>query len=374
MSGSLITSMMAGVILLGVAFAHPAGPSIFLLAVTPFDAIPFMLFGAIGNSITLVPILVLIVRLNPARWGEVFLGTRIQQVAFALVLVLLGAHAAGILTHGIGEILNWLRFVTLFLLMGVFAWNLRRPEHILLLARVAVISWALLSVTSALDFYLGIQVLPVTVGDIPGGALERELYENETWRFTGAGLPVNRYANNLLAPTVLGVGWFMSSKSQLDRLLAVCCTATLVFAELLTVSRSGLAGMVLGAIILLPMALGIGLRQLVGLLVIGGIFGVTIFFGLEFLSAGDSLGKRFDRDTLDAGMGGRLVRWGAAVKIWAANPIFGVGWGLFTFHSQHYIARGGWEPTMAISGSSPRAGSWRSCPCVICSISRSRGT
>lgn len=341
MGGSLIASIIAGVTLTVVAFAHSIGPALFLIGVTPFDAIPYQLFGVIGNLITFVPIIIFLARTNPGLWAQIFLSTRIQQGAFVLVLTLLVAHAAGILTVGFGEILNWLRFVTLFLMLGIFAYSLQKGEHVLILVKVMVTSMVLLTLLSALDFYLGIQILPVKVGQLSAGALDLEIESFERWRFTGAGFPVNRFANYLLPCTFLSVGWFMSVKSPLERLIAISCTGILVFAELLSVSRSGLLGMVIGAIILMPMAFGVGVRQLLSLLVIGGVFGVLISFGLEYTSAGDVLGKRFESDTLGGGTRGRYIRWLAAINIWAGSPFLGVGWGHFTFYSWRYIERGG---------------------------------
>jgi hypothetical protein len=55
--------MIFGVILTAIAFVHPIGPGLMLVAETPFDAIPFILFGVTGNLITYVPLLIVFRRL-----------------------------------------------------------------------------------------------------------------------------------------------------------------------------------------------------------------------------------------------------------------------------------------------------------------------
>jgi len=88
MGGSVVAAIVAGIMLTAVAFAHAVGPALFLVAITPFDAIPFVIFGVAGNAITFVPIVILLVRVHPALWGQVFFGSRIQQYATIVVFTL----------------------------------------------------------------------------------------------------------------------------------------------------------------------------------------------------------------------------------------------------------------------------------------------
>ena len=145
MSGSVIAAMIFGVLLTAVAFAHPIGPGLMLVAETPFDAIPFAIFGVAGNLITYVPILIFLIKVNPASWGQVFVGTRVQQLAAVFILALLASHATAIVDHGIGEIFEWLRKVTLFLLLAIFAYCMRDGKQLALLAKVLVTSMAVFS-------------------------------------------------------------------------------------------------------------------------------------------------------------------------------------------------------------------------------------
>lgn len=343
MGGSVIGAIVIGLLLVVVALVHPIGPGLMLAAETPFDAIPFGLFGVAGNLITFVPILILLVRVNPEAWGQVFLGTRIQQYLALFVMSLLVSHALVIADYGIGEIWEWLRKVTLFMLVGVFTYTMTQTKHLALLMKTMVASMALLTILAMLDFYLGIQVLPLKSGELDVVALEVE-YDPllaTNWRFSGPGFPVNRYSNYLLLLIFLGVGWFMSVKGPVQRLIALGCTSILVFAEILTVTRSGILGMVVGFVIMLPLAFRLRIVPLLGTLVVGALVGGLVWYGVSFTSADEVLAKRFEVEHLVGSGEGRIQRLVAAFKIWAAHPFLGVGWGAFKSYSGQYISGGG---------------------------------
>jgi O-antigen ligase len=342
-SGSIIAAMIAGVILTGIAFAHPIGPGLMLVAESPFDAIPFTLFGVMGNLITYVPVIIFLIKVNPARWGAVFIGTRIQQLLAFFIVSLLAAHAMAIVDHGIGEIYEWLRKVTLFILTAIFAYSMSSMKHLALLLKVMVASMALFTFLSMLDFYVGIQLLPLKAGLLEGAALDTKYqsYMATTWRFTGAGFPVNRFSNYLLLVIFLGFGWFMYVKSMFQRLFAMGCVGVLILGELLTVTRSGIGGMVLGIIIMLPMAFRFRFQQVLGIGIIAGVLGLAFWYMLTLTSGADVLSTRFDPEHVVDSTGGRLMRIVAAFRIWADAPIFGVGWGSFSVHSVQYIPVGG---------------------------------
>jgi O-antigen ligase len=343
MGGSIIGAIVVGVVLTAVAFAHAIGPALMLVAVTPFDAIPFALFGVAGNLITYVPIIIFLLKVNPVYWGQAFLGTRIQQYAALFVLVLIVAHAMSIVDKGIGEIFEWLRKVTLFGLMGIFAYAMRDPKHLALLVKTLVSAMAVFVVLAALDFYLGVQVLPVKAGLLDAAALDIEYQTHlaTEWRFTGAGYPVNRFSNYLLLAIFLGVGWFMSVRSPLSRSLALACTGVLVVGEILTVTRSGILGMAVGGLVMLIAAFRLRPQHVIGLVVVGALLGGLLWYSLGVTSGGEVLEKRFDFDHLVQSAEGRLERVVAALKIWAGAPFLGVGWGAFKDHSAHLIAVGG---------------------------------
>ena len=339
MGGSVIAAIVAGVVLTAVAFAHAIGPALMLVAVTPFDAIPWALFGVAGNLITYVPVIIFLLKVNPGYWGQAFLGTRVQQWIAFFILVLLVSHAMLIVEKGIGEILEWLRKVTLFLLMGIFAWALRDGKQIRLLVQVAVISMTAFVVLSAMDFYLGIQLLPIKAGLLESAALDTEFEQHLAthWRFTGAGFPVNRFSNYLLPLIFLSVGWFAAGGSPLERTLSLGCTATLIAAELLTVTRSGILGMGVGLMIMLPMAFRVRPAQVVGLALVAGAVGLIAWYVVGVTSGGEVLAKRFDAGHVVQSTGGRFDRMLAAFQIWSEAPILGVGWGAFTDYSVLYV-------------------------------------
>ncbi len=343
MSGSVIAAIVFGVLLAVVGFAHPIGPGLMLAAETPFDAIPFVLFGVTGNLVTYVPILIFLIKVKPAYWGQAFLGTRIQQLVALFIMVLIVSHAQGIVDKGIGEIFEWLRKVTLFLLMGVFAFAMRETKHLPLLVKTMVASMALLTFLSMLDFYLGIQVLHVKAGLLETPALETEFKSHlaTKWRFTGPGFPVNRFANYLLLLIFLGVGWFMYVKGPIQRVIALGFTFLLVLAELLTVSRSGILGLAVGMLIMLPMAFRFRVQQVLGVAVVGSIVGALAWYGVSLTSADEVLATRFEVDHIARSSGGRLTRIVAALQIWAEHPFLGVGWNFFRDYSPEYVRVGG---------------------------------
>lgn len=343
MSGNVIAAILAGVVLTSVAFAHAIGPALMLAAVTPFDAIPFALFGVAGNAITYVPVIIFLIKLNPRQWGQALLGTRVQQYAALLLLALLVSHAFSVPDLGSGMIFEWLRKLTLFVLMGILCWSMRDARHLAMLVKVSVSAMAVFVVLSALDFYLGVQLLPLKAGRLEGAALETQ-YQSwlaTSWRFTGPGYPVNRFSNYLLLVIFLGLGWFMSVRSTSQRSLALGCTVVLVVAELLTVTRSGILGMGVGLVLLLPLAFRFRASQVVGLGLVAGTVGLLILYALGVTSGDEVLARRFDLDHLVASAGGRLERIVAALRIWAEHPFLGVGWGAFKQHSGRYIASGG---------------------------------
>jgi O-antigen ligase len=342
-SGSLIGGIVIGVILTAVAFAHPIGPALMLAAETPYDGMMFVFFDVWGNAITYVPIVIFLVKVNPVYWGQAFLGTRLQQLIALFFMSLLLCHAVSLVDMPIiGQILEWLRKVTLFLLTGVFAFAMRE-RYLPLLVKVMVAAMALFTLLSMMDFYLGIQVLPVKTGVWEEGALgvEFEIYHSRDWRFTGGGFPVNRFSNYLLLVIFLGIGWFMYARNRFERLFAIGCATILILAELFTVTRSGILGMVVGLIVMLPLALRFRAKQVAGVVVVGAALATLTWYAVSLTSADEMLGERFDPEHVVDSTGGRLERYEAAFKIWAEHPFIGVGWGAFKQYSPEYIGSGG---------------------------------
>ncbi len=343
MNGSIIAALVAGVVLTAIAFAHPIGPVLMLAMETPFDAIPYNLFGVIGNAITFIPILIFLVKVHPGRWGHAFFGTRIQQLAALLIVALLYAHATSVVDLGVTQIYDWLRKATLFILMSLFAYSFRETRYLPLLVKTLVFSMAFFTLLSMIDFYLGIHLLPLHAGRMGGAALDTEFrsYEVSQWRFTGVGYPVNRFANYLLLVIFLGVGWFMSVRSTFQRAFAAASTTVLVLGELFTISRAGILAMGAGVLVMLPMALRLSIRQVAGVVLVIGLLAGPAWYGLSLTSADQAIAQRFDARHFTGSAGGRLERVVAAFKIWAQHPFIGVGWGKFTEYSPEYVRVGG---------------------------------
>lgn len=343
MNGSVIAALIAGVVLTAIAFAHPIGPVLMLAIETPFDAIPFQLFGVVGNAITFIPILIFLVKVHPGRWGQAFFGTRIQQLAALLIVALLYAHAASVVDLGVMQIFDWLRKATLFILMGLFAYSFRDTRYLPLLVKGLVFSMAFFTLLSMFDFYLGIHLLPLQAGTMQGAALDAEFrsYEVGQWRFTGPGYAVNRFANYLLLVIFLGVGWFMSARSTLQRAFAAASTTLLVLGELFTISRAGILAMGVGVLVMLPMALRLSVRQVAGVILVLGLLAGPAYYGLSLTSADQAIAQRFEVKHFAGSAGGRVDRVVAAFKIWAEHPFIGVGWGRFVEYSPEYVQTGG---------------------------------
>jgi hypothetical protein len=341
-SGSLISAIVLGVVLTAIAFAHPVGPGLMLVAETPFDAIPFAIFGVIGNAVTYIPIIIFLIKTNPAYWGQAFLGTRIQQYTAIFFVALIVCHAMAIVDKGVGEIFEWLRKATLFMLLGLFAYSMRE-QYLGLIVKVMVAAMAVFTVLSMMDFYVGIQLMPVKAGVMEGAAFDTEFttYLSTKWRFTGAGYPVNRFSNYLLLVIFLGVGWFMHVKGPFQRLLALGCTLVLILGELFTVTRSGILGMGVGMALMLPMAFRFRIQQVIGVGLVAGVLGGLAYYAVAFTAADQVLAQRFNFNHLVHSTGGRLERIFAAFQIWAEHPFFGVGWASFKDHSPEFVLVGG---------------------------------
>jgi hypothetical protein len=341
----LLVASVVSLIGLLVMLLHPAGTAIVLLAVTPFDAIPWQIFGAWGNIITYIPVVLLLMLVSPGRWGEIFLGTRIQQFAAVFMLALIVPHMMSVSLLGVGVFQSYGRMATQLVLCGLFAYAFNDPKNVPVMIRVMVVSMSAWLVLSFMDFYMGIQLLPVDTGEFEGGALdvEYEKYLSGALRFSGAGVPVNRTASWQIVPTLLAVGLWMSSKKPIDRMIAAGSILVMGLAVIATASRSAALGIMVGMCIIAPMALRVKLHQLVlGLLVIGALGG-AVYGASSFISADQNVQSRWESRALGASIRGRFSRVFVAMEIWADNPIFGVGVGRFKIYSDVLLSARGDE-------------------------------
>ncbi|MCZ6784756.1 MAG: O-antigen ligase family protein [Proteobacteria bacterium] len=337
----LIVIFVGGLGALALMLLHPVGPVMALFAISPFDAIPWYYFRHWGNAITYVPVLFFLIAVPLARWPEVFVGSRIQMAAAALLVALLVSHVMAVTFLGYGVFEAYARKATQFVLLGLIAYSFRDPRHTLLLVRVFCASMALYLVLSMSDFYLGNQILPISVKHEWGaeGALgvEYERYLGGKLRFRGAGIPVNRTAAWQIVPICMGIGWFMLARRLLDKGAAAVSVVVMVMTVFATASRSALLGIVVGAVVIMTLAFRFRPAQAVLAVLALGIIGGTVYFGVTTLGAEKVFGARLDEKSLPRAIQGRINRTLVGFEVWATSPIWGTGAGTFKRESDKLL-------------------------------------
>jgi len=327
MSTSLIAKLLAAIVLgtVGVAFIlfHPIGAALVLTVVSPFDGL-FIVFGNLGNVVTFIPIAALMVRTSPARWIDMFAGTRIQVMFLVVLAVLSISHLIAIQQIGVLALIQFARKLTLVLVVGVFASAMRNAKHLELMNRVLAISFALYMLASLLDFYLGIHSLP-GAADTHGGALGLSAEESviHELRFRGGGLSINATGNWLITPAFVALGWFTSTDTK-SKPTAFACLSLCVIGIFATMSRSSILGFAIGLLIVLPYISRLRPAQVIfttlsAVLVVG--MGLLVLEQAGFLDA--LLTRFFPEDETDDV--GRTSVFGAALRVWMTSPILGVG-------------------------------------------------
>lgn len=327
----IIVLGLGGLIGFIVMLAHPAGPLMLLLAVSPFDAIFFGLAGTAGNTITYVPVFMLLLKMSPGAWTDFLIGTRIQMHMLILMMILIVSHVVSIPT--IGPVIGWeyARKVTLLFLVAIFAWTFRDARHLEPCVKVVVVSMTLYTVLSALDHYFGIRILPNPKVEEIGGIIgeEFESYRTKEWRFAGASLPVNRYGNWMLLPTILAAGWATLKRSRFSRLVAVGCLLILLGGIAGTLSRSAAGCVIIATGILAVTAWRMNPMQVIGFGVAAGMVAGVVYFVLTLAAVDQAIATRFAPKEVIDSIEGRLARTGTGFLIWAQSPIIGVGDAMF---------------------------------------------
>jgi O-antigen ligase len=329
--------LAAGLLALAVLFLHPIGPAVTLIALFPFDAIFYALFGQLGNSLTVIFLVIFLVRTSPQLWPRVWIGTRIQLAIVVLALSLFVAHAWAVPTLGKYMIFEYVRKLVRFGMVGVFVWSMREPRFFALCLKVLVITMSVYTVLAAGDYYLGIQILPTSASEWGGaGALAQGVGEETAWKFRfsppGIGDP-NCFANTLLLPIFCSLAWFLSNDKAAYRAIALGCCLILVVAILLTVSRSGIAAAAIGGVVLLPTVFRVNPVQVILIVVVGVLLPVIGWLVLMQLGLDDALFTRFGSGSIEASGGGRIALMRLALELFAHNPIIGLGEGIFSLHS-----------------------------------------
>ncbi len=331
MTTTLFAKILAAVVFgtVGAAFMlfHPAGPGLVLAAVTPFDGL-FLVFGNVGNLITFVPVVALLVRNSPAVWVRIFAGTQIQVMFIVLLAVLSISHLIAINQIGMMALIQFARKLTVLLVLGVFAWSMRNGKHLELMNRVVVVSFAVFAVMSLLDFYLGIRSLP-GAADTYGGAIGLSAEEAviHELRFHGGGISINATGNWLLTPAFVALGWFTSPQAR-GKVVAFTCLIIIAGSIFATMSRSAILGFGVGGLLVLPYISRLRPAQ-VFFTALGGVITVGIVvLVLEQAGFLDALIARFFPELAARDDGPELTRtmvFGAALRIWATSPFLGVG-------------------------------------------------
>ena len=149
-----------------------------------------------------------------------------------------------------------------------------------------------------------------------------------------SGLTSNRAYN----ATYCAVGFLITSAVALTRarsgvLRAAALPAVFLFALLLADKRAHLLYSVLALVL---MALAFNSRRVRVRSLVAGLAGVVIIAGVASVSTGvaDSLARltgTLDAADPEAALSGRPLLWRAALAGWAEHPVFGWGWGSFTF-------------------------------------------
>jgi hypothetical protein len=319
-----------GLLFLIVMFLHPIGPALVLIAIVPFDAIFYALFGPMGNSITVILVLIFVVRTSPPLWSHVWLGTRIQRVIAVFALCLFVSHVTVIPEFGYSVLNEYAKKLGLFAMVGIVAWSFREVRFVQVCLRTFVVSMAVFSVLAALDYYLGIKILPAGGRDWGSeGALAQEITSETAWtlRFNPVGgMGVNRFANYLILYIFLSLGWFMSKDKRVYRMFALGCAVVMTASLLGTVSRSGIGGLVIGGLVLLPTIFRrLQLTQIALIAIVGTIVPILAWLVIVQLGLDLVVLDRFDVAGIETSGGMRRNLFSVAIELFLANPIIGVG-------------------------------------------------
>jgi hypothetical protein len=338
----LLIVFFAGLVSLLLAFAHPIGPALVLLAISPFDALFYVVFGPIGNLVTWFPIIVFFVRTPPGEWARVMFGTPIMKTAALFVLLLSVSHAYSVNVFGLGPFISYGKKITFLFVLGFVSYSLRDSRYVAVAARVLAICMALYTLLSGIDFYLGLQILPVHAGEWEQGALgvQYESWLGNRFRFSGAGLAANRFAIYLILPTVLSIAWVVSARRNLSRLLALGCLILLPVGVIASASRSALLGLVVATLMVMVLAFRMRLQNVVLIALAGSVLLGLGWLLVGYLGVEEGLGTRLQPDRVMINLTGRIARWLTGVQIWVHHPFIGVGDDQFKIYSEQILPPG----------------------------------
>lgn len=328
-----IGSLAVGALML----IHPVGPALFILATTPFDPIMFNLFGFVGNLVIVAPFLVFLFRSPVEGMVQSILGTPVQRAVALATVVLLFSFVQSVDKLGYYIFPIYGQRAALFLIVGVIAASMRTPERTISVVQIFVISMALFTLLSMLEFYAGIAIVPSAgltewgEAGLIGGSIE-EYTPAGSFRLRGAGesIPINRLALQLLLPLFLAVGWVVSRERTRLRLLGGISVGVLFLGLLGTMSRSGMLGFIAGMAVVAVRHFRVRLAGMIGIMAVAV---AALWLGTLFASIagfGEVLESRWSTEDAGSMATTRFSNWVHGLKLFADSPLFGVGWGNYS--------------------------------------------
>ncbi len=319
------------VAIVGILFGHAIGPALYILAVTPFEGILFTLFGPPGNYLTPIPVLILLARTPNKFWGQIFLGTRIQVVAAAFVVILVIPHMMSVSEFGYRSFAEYLIRALVFALMCLVAWSLKDERTFELGMRVMIGSIAIITVIGLMDFFFGTSILPTVEAEqyAGQGAAEVEFAEHRKGKLRFAiGGSQNRSGTWMQMPAFLALGWIVYARTQRSRLIAFGLFSITMFGLIATISRSNYLGFGLGILLLTPTLLRANPRLVVNMFVVGAVVLTASLLLLLQTGTGEAIFARLT--TAEVGRTGtrRMALVQAALLAFFDSPLFGHGSGM----------------------------------------------
>jgi O-antigen ligase len=323
----LVLVFFGGLLVLGFMLIHPIGPALFLFAVTPFEGLFYIFFGFLGNLANLAPLLVFLVRPGAGGPVDAFLGTRVQRAAALMVLGMAVSFLIVVPERGPQAALKYASHIYLFLVAGILSRALGNPRHMRLAIKVYVVCMAAVTILSAADFYLSLNLFPAA--DALSIADASEEGPAHRWRLTGiGGQSSNRFALAILLPLSLSAGWLARSRSLSARVVPLFCTAVLSIGLLGTICRSAILGAAVGSLVIASTAMKIRLTNLIAAAVVGGLIAVAALTLASRIGVEEAIEGRFTGDLVTADASARSSHWLHGLRLFAESPIIGVGDGV----------------------------------------------
>jgi len=322
--------IVGGLATLGVLFAHPIGPALVILAISPYEGIVFNLLGWAGNFLTPLWALAMLIRTPNSQWAQVFFGSRIQALAAFFVVVLVIPHLMSAGLFGFNVMLKYGVKVMVYVLMCVVVWSVRDPRNWETATRVIVVSIAVMTFFGLIDFFLGTSILPGAVepSQFAGEGAAGQVYDPHlkgALRFEPSGGAYNRFAMWLILPIFLSLGWAMSPVSTLTRVIALGCFSVMTMGVIASISRAAYLGFGLGMLVLLPTALRINRRQVFGITAVGAFGLLAAVLIVSQTATWDAVLARFSSADVGNSSSRRLGLAMTGVRAFMDSPIIGVG-------------------------------------------------